>query len=639
MKHARLAPPWLALLGLLGCQSPPPADATAPTYDAFAPLALPAPNEARSASGAPGPGYWQQRADYVIDAVLDPEALTLSARATVTYHNNSPHHLDYLWLSLEQNAFRDDGLAEWMAPSAQPLYAEGVEAGYALQIRLPAGTPLPHRTYESLARVDLPAPLAPGASFVFAMEWAFPIMTGEALRQGVEQVEQGLVLQLAQWFPALCVYDDVHGWNTLPFLRTGEFYTDFGDYDVRIQLPRAYTVVATGALQNADEVLSPLVQRRLERARLGAQTVPIVRAEEVGDPALRPEGEGPLVWHFVAEDVRTFAFAASDAWIWDASSTNTGVLCQSLYPREGLPHWEQSTDMLRWSVEFYSDLWLPYPYPHATNVNGAEWGMEYPMILFSGSRISEYDVFAVTTHEMAHNWFPMIVNTDERRHAWMDEGLNTLGNVLAVAERYPELDFYSEVEDFTHVPDDFARWMQAAVGHAAETPHDQIPEAFQSFLAYDKPAMALLLLRNEVLGPERFDRAFRDYVRRWAFKCPRPADFYRSLSDAAGADLDWFWTSWFEDAPALDFAARELTWEEGVAALQVENVGGALMELELHLELEDGARLSRRLPVELWSRGARVELELPCSARPLALQLDPERRLPDVDRANDRLEL
>ncbi len=386
-------------------------------------------------SGAPGPAYWQQQVDYSIDATLDPPTRGVSAKAHVTYHNNSPDTLDYLWLHLEQNSFRDDGLSSAVAPRQADGSRGGGSDGYTIKsVKTAEGADLKFTAMDLVGRLDLPAPLPPGATFTYDMEWSFTIPEHVFRRFGIEKDEQGTSYEVAQWIPCVAVYDDVYGWNTLPYVGSGEFYTNFGDFDVRLTVPRADLVVAAGVLQNPQDVWTEEQQKRWDSARHSKDTVAIRSGDEVGKPETRPAGDGPLTWHFKADKVRTFAWAAGDQFIVDAAAldgTPDSTLCISAYPKEAITPWKDSTQMLRTAMGGFNQRWFKFPYPVMTNVNGAEFGMEYPMIIFCGKGRTERGLYGVESHELGHQWFPMTVDTDERRHGWMDEGFTPSSTTTA----------------------------------------------------------------------------------------------------------------------------------------------------------------------------------------------------------------
>lgn len=647
----------LVALCLTGCASTPSADLplAGPTTDEgfrtpdaqggtiFSPLDLPAPTSIRLGSGAPGPDYWQQRADYVIDTTLDDDARRVTGRARITYHNHSPHTLDFLWLHLEQNLFREgsDGSLSTVRGSRFG-FREGFEGGYDITRVEAGGRPLELVVHDTMGRIDLPVPLAPGGVFQFEIDWAFNIPPYGADRMGLEEVSQGVVFELAQWFPAVAVYDDVHGWNTLPYLGAGEFYTNFGDYELNITAPRDHIVVATGELTNPRDVLTPAQADALARALGSDTTVTIRSAEEVGSVASRPTGAGPLTWRFRAEDVRTVAWASSDAFIWDAAGVTvdrpTGparVLCQAAYPVEGRELWSRNVQATRHTIGFYSDFVYPYPYPTAINVNGIVGGMEYPMIVFCRARDNERALFGVTDHEFGHQWFPMIVNTDERRHVWMDEGFNSFMNIYSGRAFWNEPQGFRRGRDLQGTIDGMQRGQQQPI----VTAPDHIWQGRLGFLGYGKPAIGLYILREEILGPERFDRAFKEYARRWAFKSPQPADFFRTIEDVAGADLAWFWRGWFMSTATLDqgIASLEQDQETGWVRLNLVNHRDLVMPVEYEVEYDDGSTERRRVPVQAWASTNEWTAGWSAAGRRVeAVTIDPDGALPDQNRSNNR---
>jgi len=461
---------------------------------------------------------------------------------------------------------------------------------------------------------------------------------------GTQKIEQGTIYQLAQWFPAACVYDDYYGWNTMPYLGQGEFYTNFGDFDVRITVPRNHIVSCSGVLTNEKDVLTQAERDRLAEARKSDKAVMIVKPDEVGKPESRPAGDGPLTWKFRAEKVRTVAWTSSPAFIWDAcwlqdsgpagaDGKPQGTLVQSVYPKEATPLWsDKGTDMLRFSIEHYNKMWFRYPYPSAVNVNGVVGGMEYPMIIFCAERNDEHGLYGVTTHEIGHNWFPMVVNTDERRHAWMDEGFNSFINIYANLERFPDRrGTRAEIHQFAL---DNARGQQQPMDTAA----DGVWRGRLGFLEYGKTQVAMQLLREQVLGPERFDPAFRRYIDQWSFKSPRPADFFRCMEDAAGMDLAWFWRGFFLETGDLDQAVTSVGYtDEGKTALVTfTNYGELVMPVPYRVTYEDGKTETRRLPVEAWMTTNQWTAAWDTGGKKLVkVELDPDGKLPDVEPGNN----
>lgn len=620
------------------------------TNDIFAPLDLPTPTEMRLGSGAPGTEWWQQRCDYDIDATLDPEARRLEASMKVTYTNNSPHTLDFVWLQLEQNLFRPDSLGTLSRTPGSVMSTDlgAFDGGYTLGELRSGGDELEMSVYDTLARVELDDPIEPGETFEFELDFGFN-MPPHLRRMGAEEVEQGIIFEYAQWFPHVVKYDDVNGWNTLPYIGNGEFYTDFGDYDVSITAPRGFLVEATGVLQNPEDVLSDEVMARLDRARSSDETVVIVKPEEVGTDVYVPAGEGDLTWDFRAENVRTVAFAASDAFIWDACNASfTGlegdernVLCQSFYPKEAEAwYWNRewlpntacgSTQYVKHSIEFYSNWLYPYPYEEMSNINGPEGGMEYPGIIFCGAKTNDQGLFGVTDHEVGHNWYPMLVNTDERRYMWMDEGFNSFINMYSNADWYGEMRFRrGGAQRLTPVMND-------SVAQASNTPPDRHWPRWVGTLNYSKPAWALYLLREVVLGPDRFDTAWKAYTHRWAYKHPQPSDFFRTMEDAAGADLAWFWRGWILSAATLDQGILDVSMiDDSRAGVTLVNHGEMVMPVMMEITYEGGETERVDLPVEIWGAADTWRAPINTGGRTITkVVLDPDEMYPEVTRENN----
>jgi len=619
----------------------------------FRQIDWPTPTEMRLGSGLPGPDYWQQQTDYSISARLDPETGTLSASMRVVYHNNSPHALEYLWLNLEQNLFHTDsiGTKSRTPGSVMKMLEDDFDGGYAIpSIRtsgITGGQELELTVYDSLGRVDIPKAIQSGEVFAFEMEFAFKIPP-HLRRMGSEVVEQGTIFEMAQWFPQVCKYDDVNGWNTMPYLGSGEFYTDFGNYDVSITVPRDYIVSGSGALMNASEVLTQTQQQRLDQAMSSDEPVWIIEPDEVGSDELRPGVASEFTWQFRIENARTFAWAASDAFVWDAckavitegvSLDNVSIrtiLCQSLYPKEATAwmntHPEGgSSRSIKHSIEFYSEFLFPYPYPVMSNINGPEGGMEYPGIIFCGSRTNHDGMFGVTDHEIGHNWFPMVVNTDERRYMWQDEGFNTFINLYSKAAWNGVEVNVSRASDQT---------MQMSVAEQRQpiiTAPDQTWPRWVGRLMYRKTGYGLYLLREYILGPERFDVAFEGYANQWMFKHPQPADFFRAMEDGAGADLNWFWRSWFMEPHALDQSIAGVQQLDGSAIVVLDNLGEMVMPVRMKVVYKDDSSELIDLPVQVWHQTNRWRAGIDTNGRRIrSIQLDPDEILPDMDRSNNQ---
>ncbi|MBX3418293.1 MAG: M1 family metallopeptidase [Pirellulaceae bacterium] len=612
----------------------------------FSPLELPPPNRLRTAAGLPGPDYWQQQVDYSMDVKLDTENEVVHATAIVTYTNNSPETLEFLWLSLEQNLFREDSLGALTTPPGSRFNnRQRFQGGYDIHHVKVGDSEVPLKVYDTLGRLDLPEPLpGNGSKIEFEISWSFAIPEYGVDRLGIRRVRAGTIFQLAQWFPHVCKYDDVHGWNTLPYLGQGEFYTDFGTYDVKISVPRGHVVCATGELVNSQDVLTKEQLTQLAFAKSSPRTVTIRSEEDLGTPAAILEGEGPATWHFHADQVRSFAWTSSDATIWDAASITwedgSTVLVQSVYPREARGAWRESTQMLRQSVLHYSEKWFRYPYPTATNVNGNVGGMEYPMIIFCGGDRDRRGLHGVTTHEIGHNWFPMVVNSDERRHAWMDEGFNTFIND------------YDRIEDFDTIVNGadpapemrpislrgFSRMNSNPDMQPIALPADQIRPEMLGQLAYFKPGMGMRFLRERLAGPDRFDPAFKQYIRAWAFKSPQPADFFRCMENGMGMELAWYWRGWFLENLSLDQAvvSIEQGGRSGDALIKLANLGEMVMPVYLRVVFDDDSQVDIELPVQVWNYTNLWTTSVPVGERKIhKVTIDEDRILPDASRGNN----
>lgn len=621
--------------------------AARPDKTIFSPLELPTPNRMRTATGLPGEDYWQQQADYRIEVALDDQKDALAATAHVTYTNNSPQDLPYLWIYLEQNLFREGSEGSKFTPPGSRFnnrreFAGGVDVEYVRS----GETDLKIQIYDTVARIDLAQPVAArGGKVEFDIAWKFNIPEYGVDRMGIRNVEKGKIYELAQWFPCLCKFDDVHGWNTLPYLGQGEFYSEFGSYDVKITAPASHVVCATGTLENADEVLSEQ-QLRLWRLAHGSNATVVIRGEEeIGTESAEVKSE-PKTWHFKADQVRSFAWTSSAATIWDAATIDwqdgTSTLVQSVYPAEAKA-WTESTQMLRHSILHYSEVWFRYPYPAATNVNGIVGGMEYPMIIFCGGDTNRQGLHGVTSHEIGHNWFPMTVNTDERRYAWMDEGFNTFINAYDRIEQYDtDVNNAAETPESPFSARGFGRLMGQTGMQPIGLPADQVRPELLGALEYAKTAVALRVLREIALGPERFDPAFKEYIRAWAFKSPQPADFFRCIENGAGTDLSWFWRGWFLENAANDQAVVEVTesTRSPRARIQVANKREMVMPVLLRVFFEDETSIDHDLPVSVWYYSNLWTTEIPTHGKKIVkVVVDPDRKIPDSNRLNNTWKL
>jgi len=548
---------------------------------------LPTPNSYRTGSGAPGPNYWQQRADYVINVELDDNTQKLTGSETITYYNNAPEPLTFLWLQIDQNLLAEQSIANQTKtgvirdsiPASFFNTATGVtvsdyKGGHTIKsVKDAAGKSLPYIINNTMMRVDLPAPLKTGEKFSFSVEWSYIESNRQVYdaRGGYEYFPEdgNYVYTCAQWFPRMCVYDDYEGWQNKQFLGQGEFALVFGNYKVRITVPSDHIVGATGTLQNPKDVLTKEQIERFERAKKTFDNPVIIVSQEEATKKEKTKSSKKSTWEFHADNVRDFAFASSRKFIWDAQAVKVGTktpLAQSLYPKEGNPLWEkESTKAVKNALELYSERTFEYPYPVAYSVHSAHQGMEYPMICFNGERPNKEGKYSkqtltglvqVVVHEVGHNFFPMIVNSDERQWSWMDEGLNTFLEKETVRTRYPEL-FGTHGTPKGIVP--FMRGDKSQM-RPIMSMSDNIRKTEFGPNAYTKPSAALTILRETVMGPELFDQAFKEYAQRWAFKHPKPADFFRTMEDASAVDLDWFWKGWFYTNDNVDVDLADVKW-------------------------------------------------------------------------------
>ncbi len=611
----------------------------------FRRLQLSTPTLIREGSGSPGPRYWQQRVDYTIAVTLDTAAHTIAGRETIRYTNHSPDTLRYIWMQLDQNLFRDDSRGALLNPPDARFAARGFKGGFVLDrveaVRQSTGktaTRTALRTFENgtIMRVELDRPLPPGGVTSFDIGYSFQVPEHGADRMGREQFPQGWLYEIAQWYPRMAVYDDVRGWNSEQYLGQGEFYLEYGDIDFAITVPRGFIVAGTGRLTNPLEVLTAAQRARLAQALGSDSTVAIIAKNEVGQAATRPAGASPtLTWRFSAKNVRDVAWAAAPNFIWDASGWN-GILMQSYYPPVADSIWRESTRMVRHSIKHYSEKWFQYPYPTAINVNGPVGGMEYPMMVFCANRRSREGLFGVTTHELGHQWFPMVVGNNERLYAWMDEGFNTFINIYSARAYFPE-------QQSLRSRGQAESWAQFAATGRDEpgiTPADRVTPDLLGAVAYSKPATGLYLLRHAILDSTRFDTAFREYIRRWAFKHPTPADFFRSMEDGVGEDLSYFWRGWFLRTDVVDQAVDSVRAQRDSSGTTLTTIflsspGGLPMPVDLRVTFNDGSTENARLPVEVWFEGSHFRYVRAFAKDLVKVEVDPDKNFPDIRRGNN----
>lgn len=654
-RPARLFP--IVFLGLAAT----PALAQYQPRETFAPRPLTqAVNAYRSADGLPGPQYWQNKADYQIHATLQPDQPAISGDEVITYTNNSPDRLSELWLQLDQNIYKTDSRSGFANGKAR----DGTTDGFVLDsvsIGSRKAASISYTVSDTRMRIALPTPLAAkGGQVKLHIRYHFTIPGEWGGRMGWGKAKAGPVYEIAQWYPRMAVYDDIRGWDTLPYLAQ-EFYLEYGNFDYWVTAPSAMLVAGSGELVNPQEVLTSEQQGRLKKARASDKTVTIRSVPEIDDPKSRPKKDGTLTWHYQMKNSRDAVFAASAAFAWDAARINLpagkSALAMSFYPAEsqGAERWGRSTEYLKDAVERFSARWYPYPWPVAVNIAGPDdlAGMEYPGLLFDGIGDKTKDLFWVTAHEIGHTWFPMVVGFDERRDAWMDEGFNTFIDV------YESDDFnhgeYAPKRDVEYAPgggnpvDEIIEVLKDREAPPILSRADTVIEKYRHPVTYFKSALGLVLLREQILGPERFDAAFRQFTAAWAFKHPKPDDFFRAMESSAGEDLSWWWRGWYDNNWTLDLAIDKIapaTDEKDKDSKAKEPKGTAItigshdklvMPVTLRVDFADGGHRDYRLPAESWIRQAATTIVVEPGKKVVQATLDPDHKLPDQNRDNDKL--
>jgi peptidase M1-like protein len=587
----------------------------------------PGPNAYRAADGTPGPMYWQQRADYTIAATLDTTARAISGSVTIRYTNNSPDTLRVLWLQLEQNLYRPGSIGSALFEAESRWGVRGFRGGYDITNLRVNGRPASGRVDDTMMSIPLDAPLAPnGAVATIAMNYTFRVPDHGSDRMGRDST----LYEMAQWYPRMAVYDEVRGWNTDPYIGQGEFYLEYGDFEYSVTAPAGYVIAGTGVLQNRADVLTPAQRERLDRAARSSSVVQIVTADE-SRPRATP---GTKTWRFRAQRVRDVAWAAAPDFRWDATSWN-GILTQAYYPwpRAGRA-WESGAEQTQWSIRTYSELLYPYPYPQATSVAGTVGGMEYPMfVMVHYGTEDPNSIFGTIDHEQGHEWFPMIVGSNERRYAWQDEGFNTYINAFSNERRYPGTNA---------LPTYMQNWRAVAATPADAplmTPPDRIDARALGALGYRKPAAVLIALRNHVVGRDMMDRTMREYVRRWAYKHPTPGDFFRTMENITGDDLAWFWRGFFYTTDVLDIGIDGVTMRQAAgqqfAVVALSKHTSIPFPVALRLRLADGSTQDVTLPVNVWTRGDQYEATLAVRSAVTGARLWPDATVPDFNAIND----
>ncbi|MFD2969066.1 M1 family metallopeptidase [Sphingobacterium bambusae] len=601
-------------------------------------------NAYRSASGKPGHAYWQNAADYNIKVQLDDKSNRVTGRVSIKYTNNSPDTLRYIWLQLDQNLFHEQSRGQATIPLEDSRYGSAdsdFEGGFNLSNVTVAGSKqAQYEIIDTRMRVELPTPLAAaGGSVSLDLDFAYTVPEYGADRTGILSTKNGKVYAIAQWYPRLCVYDDILGWNTEPYTGPGEFYLEYGDYSIEITAPANHIVVAGGELLNPEEVWTSEQLSRYKKALESDKTVSIRSAAEVTATNSRPK-KNSLTWKYKLHNAHDFAWASSAAFIIDAAKINKPsgktALALSAYPVEsnGNNAWERSTEYTKASIEYYSKKWMEYPYPVAVNVAANVGGMEYPALSFCGYEAKAGSLWGVTDHEFGHNWFPMIVGSNERLHAWMDEGFNSFINELSTREFNK-----GEYQRTFGNRNSMARAFSQPNFEPIMSSPQNMKERNIGTLAYYKPAYGLRLLRDEVIGAERFDRAFRSYVAAWAYKHPTPDDFFRTIENETGENLAWFWRGWFKYNWTLDQAISSVDYEKldpkNGAIITIENLQKLAMPVVIEATTESGQKIRKKLPVEIWQRNTSWRFKLKSTEKLTKVVIDPDNVYPDVNPENN----
>jgi len=623
--------------------------------EAFNPQFYPYPgNDFRSASGEPGPKYWQNRADYNINCTLDTTKHSVSGDVAITYTNSSPDNLKFLWLQLDQNIYKKDSRGSATTTQTGGRWANGgFTEGYVIKSVSAEfnGKPYPAKYTITDTRMQIwlqEALKSAGGKVKLTLQFEFLVPQYGTDRMGRLSTKNGWVYEIAQWFPRLCVYDDIQGWNVLPYIGAGEFYLEYGDIAYSITAPSDIIVVGSGELLNPQECFTADQLKRYNEAKGSDKTVVIRSEKDITDKSAQPK-KGNSTWKFKIQNTRDVAWGASKAFILDAAKINLPSgkksLAVSAYPVESTKDkkgndWRRSTEMVKGSIEHYSGKWFEYPYPAAINVAGIVGGMEYPGIVFCSYNATGSGLWGVTDHEFGHTWFPMIVGSNERKYAWMDEGFNTFINDLSTEAfnkgEFKQQSFFDDPNSSFMIKYTFGDKMDGLYN----TP-DVIQQENLGIAAYMKPSIMLHALREAVLTPERFDVAFKEYINRWAFKHPTPWDFFHTMENVAGEDLSWFWRGWVLNSWKLDQSVKDVKYVKSIPAngaeITLENLEKMAMPVTVLVKEANGKEHTINLPVEVWQRGAEWKFGVPTTSEIKEVILDPENKLPDWNRENNKL--
>ncbi|MFD0763820.1 M1 family metallopeptidase [Mucilaginibacter lutimaris] len=601
-------------------------------------------NEFRAADGQPGPKYWQNRADYQLSATLNDQNNEVTGAEILTYTNNSPQKLDFLWMQLDQNLFKQDSRGTAIIPpSGSRNGGRGAlsNGGYNIKSVKVGDTPVKFLINDTRMQVFLPNGVNPnGGQVKLNIEYSFVVPEYGSDRTGIQKTKNGNIYTVAQWYPRMYVYDDVMGWNTLPYTGPAEFYLEYGDFDLSITAPANHIVVASGELQNPQDVYTPEQLKRWALAEKSEETVVIRSASEVTEASSRPAGKKQLTWKFKIKNARDASWGSSAAFIVDAAKMNlpsgkksTAI---SAYPVEsdGKDAWGRSTEYVKKSIEYNSQKWFEYPYPAATAVAGVVGGMEYPGIVFCSWKAKKASLWNVNDHEFGHTWFPMIVGSNERLYGWMDEGFNTFINTLSTAD-FNKGEYAGKKQDMQKV----GAYLTSSQMEPVMSYPENLKEENTGWMLYFKPGTGLTLLREQILGPERFDFAFRTYIARWAFKHPTPDDFFRTMENAGGETLQWFWRGWYVNNWRLDVGVRDVKYVGGDASrgalITLDNLDKLVMPATLEIKTVSGKVDRVKLPVEIWERNNSFIVRYPSTEEIQSVTYDPDKVLPDYNSDNN----
>ncbi|WP_428329580.1 M1 family metallopeptidase [Mucilaginibacter sp.] len=603
-------------------------------------------DEYRTAAGTPGAKYWQNRADYKLNVTLDTAKHSVSGTTVITYTNNSPDPLAFLWLQVDQNIYKKDSRGQATSPVtggrfSTQTFTNGDEIKGVYVIKNGKAEKVDYLVTDTRMQIKLNDTLRSGGSKLqIKIDYQFAVPEYGTDRMGRVLTKNGWIYEIAQWYPRMEVYDDVTGWNVIPYMGASEFYLEYGNFDFTITAPSNLVVVGSGELLNPAEVYTPKIMSRLAVAKGSDKTVMIKDSIDIKDKSSYP-AKPTLTWHFFCKNSRDVSWAASKAFLWDAARINLPsgkkALAQSVYPIEskGMKAWSRSTEYVKNCIELYSTEWYEYTYPVATNVGGIVGGMEYPGIVFCSSQSQGGGLWEVTNHEFGHNWFPMIVGSNERKYAWMDEGFNTFIN--KVDTKVFNNGEYFESEDI----EKGAKGMFSPEADPIMSTPDVIQPDYLGYAAYEKPALGLTILREQILGEKRFDYAFRTYIKRWAFKHPTPFDFFHSMDNAAGEDLSWFWNEWFTTTWKLDQSLKSIDYIDNDPSkgslITIENKEAMALPVTIAIKEENGKTDTVKLPAEIWQRGGTWTFAYKSTSKITYATIDPDHILPDINPENNSL--